>query len=581
MKLTDQQREAVNHNGNSMLIACPGSGKTRTIIAKMLRCIDLVKDTPRRVVCITYTNTAVDEIIRRLKFYGLNNSEDYCEVSTIHSFCLNNILRFFYWKLKDFQEGFIVLPSDSEVYLDYVSQMANKHGLNTYQQQSFESFNRKPNGEPITTSDIPKSVALEFWDILNNSKYIDFCNIVYLTYKLLSDNPSLVQNISSKFAYFLIDEFQDTTSLQVEIFKMISNVNNSNFFLVGDPEQSIYGFAGAEKDLMFQFADYLEAKYFPISGNFRSSPNIISLAESLIPRNPPMFSSGESSIYTEKPSITNTESINEAITDYFLPMVEDLGIPLGDSAILAPTYFNLLPLGKFLREYGVAVVGPGARPYKKRHLFASFAEQICAYIENPESTLLFSIERELFFLIQSITGKADFRIYSYEGRVILFKLLSEGQRLRNENPSARDWLINASNLFNDILLYEEYIPESCNSLIPESVSNMLQNMQDNKIDILNLTLSDLGMFANPRDNLKLLTMHGAKGREFSAVGIISLHDGRVPYHNKYYPLTEDGEAEAKRLLYVSITRAKRLLMIFTHNDDWRPPCRFLPNIKVQ
>ena len=89
------------------------------------------------------------------------------------------------------------------------------------------------------------------------------------------------------------------------------------------------------------------------------------------------------------------------------------------------------------------------------------------------------------------------------------------------------------------------------------------------------------MFASPDENLKLLTLHGAKGREFSAVALISLHDGRIPYHNRYNPLTQAGLEESRRLFYVGITRAKRLLMLFTDEQDYRPRCRFLDDIGLE
>ncbi len=100
------------------------------------------------------------------------------------------------------------------------------------------------------------------------------------------------------------------------------------------------------------------------------------------------------------------------------------------------------------------------------------------------------------------------------------------------------------------------------------------------VDIPNLALSDLGMFANQENNLKLLTIHQSKGREFTAVALIGLQDGIIPYHNKYSTLTTDGEAEARRLFYVAVTRARRILHLFTEKGDWRRVCRFLNGLPV-
>lgn len=577
MKLSEEQREAVDHQGNVVLVACPGSGKTRAIIAKLLRCVDSVRGTPRRVACITYTNSAVYEIENRLRVFGSAGDEDLCEVSTIHSFCLNNILRHYFWKIPEYRTGFCVCPTDSEEYTNLVERISEKHSLGNYAKQSFESLNRKPNGDPIVSSGITELAATEFWDELQKKGLIDFCNIVYHSYCILRDNPSLVSNIASKFASILIDEFQDTSRLQVEILKLLSAVGVSEFFLVGDPEQSIYSFAGAERELMFEFADSVEAKEFSLSGNFRSSIPIINCAEMLIPRTPKMFAAGPAKSFNDTPSYEHCSSNFAAITDGFLPAIEGLGIALGDSAILAPTWFQLLPLGRALREYGIPVVGPGARPYKKRHLFATLAEQVCAYIERPNTALIPAAERELFFLIQNVTGKADFRIFSFNGRRVVFRLLDEGGKLREKHEGAKNWLIESSQLYAKILYEEGLMPYELVPLLFESAKDILADMQDKKVDVENLTLKDLGMFADPASNLKLMTMHAAKGREFQAVGIISALDGMIPYHNYYNPLTDAGLEEGRRLFYVSVTRAKRLLMLFTQEDS-REPSRFITEL---
>jgi DNA helicase-2/ATP-dependent DNA helicase PcrA len=177
--------------------------------------------------------------------------------------------------------------------------------------------------------------------------------------------------------------------------------------------------------------------------------------------------------------------------------------------------------------------------------------------------------------VLNVTGKADFRIFSYDGRRVVFRLLREGQRLRDGHEGAVSWLHAASESFADILCEESVLPNHGRALLSESVQDMVADMQSRNVDTADLVLSDLGMFASPEDNLKLLTMHGAKGREFTAVALIAVHDGHIPYHNAYNPLTEEGCAEARRLLYVAITRAKRLLMVFTHPDPKRPPSRFL------
>lgn len=580
MKLTTEQSDAIRHTGHALVQACPGSGKTRAIIAKLLRCVDDVRDTPRRVTCITYTNAAVHEIEDRIRIYGASGDEDYCEVATIHGFCQNNVLRHFHWRLPEYADGYTILPSDSDQFGNYVDQIADKFDLNDYQKSQFELLNRSPSGAPITPADIPAAAAIEFWQLLQKHGFIDFCNIVYFSYRLLADDASLATVLGARFKHLLVDEFQDTSDLQVDILKLIAGTGLTTIFLVGDPEQSIYGFAGARRSLMFEFSNHLNAKPFPLSGNFRSSNPVVRSAELLLPRTPAMFAAGDWKDFTEEPYYAHADNNFAAITDFFLPAIEALTIPLGECAILAPNWFQLRPLGKQLREYGVAVVGPGARPYKRSHLFARLAEQVCAYIECPQPHVIRPIEKEIFQLVSNLTGKADFRIFTYDGRRIVFRLLHAARDLRAEHEAAAAWLSAAAQRFGDILVDERLVPSSCPALLTQSVDGMLADMTKAQVDVPNLTLSDLGMFADPDKNLKLLTIHQAKGREFTGVAIIGLHDGIIPYHNKYNALSSDGEAEARRLFYVAVTRSRRILHLFTEKGDWRPKCRFLKHLAI-
>ena len=557
------------------MVACPGSGKTRAIIARLLRSVDELRETPRRVACITYTNAAVYEIENRIRTYGRTGDDDYCDVSTIHAFCQYNVLRHYNWMLENFPDGLTVLPSDCDEFRAIVEELGNDYELDFFARQQFESLSRKPDGSPITS--LPNEAVYEFWKRLESNGYVDFCNLVYYSYQLLVENPHIVRGLAARYAFILVDEFQDTSALQVEILSLIAAERISTFFLVGDPEQSIYGFAGAEPELMFTFAKKIDAQVFPLSGNFRSSDQVIKRAEALILRDPPMFAAGEAKEFLDEPIKEHVENHIAGITDYFLPTLNELEIPFGDAAILAPVWYQLMPLGRFLRNYGVPVVGPGARPYRKNtHIFAGLAEQTCAYIEDPHSVSIRQVEKGLFSFIQNVTGTANFRVFDFEGRRTVARLMREAEQLRNRSMGAVGWLHSAANAFSDILHEDGFLPNHCRDILPESAADIIRDMErQDDVDVPNLTTSDLGMFANPEKNLKLLTMHGAKGREFAAVAVIGLHDGRVPYHNKHNPLSEAQLEESRRLMYVSVTRAKRFLVLFTDEEEYRPESRFL------
>jgi DNA helicase-2/ATP-dependent DNA helicase PcrA len=573
MKLTNPQRAAVLHDGNTLVEACPGSGKTRALAAKLLRCADEVRGSPRRIGCITYTTAAVYEIESRVQEYGVSGEEDYCDVSTIHAFCLNNVLRFFHWRLSAYRGGFTVLPSDSDRFGEIAREVCSAHDLDRRAIEQFELLGREPDGSPIVASPLTDVAAREFWRRLEEEGAIDFPSMIYWSYCLMTEWPSIADALAARFAWILVDEFQDTSALQVEILKLLAARGKTRFFLVGDPYQSIFGFAGARGDLFETFGLEVDAgRNWQLLDNFRSSRPVIEHAERLFRREPAMRASGEAARFEEEPEWVHVATPLDAITDYFLPKLDALGIPYGKAAILAPWWVTLLHLGRALREYGVPIMGPGARPYKRAHLFALLAEQVCMYIEEPDPRLIPRVERELFNLVGTVAGRFDYSVFGYKGRRTVMRLVGAGKAIREDSESGLLWLQRGSEAFSEILEEEGFLSEADARLLKESVADMEEEMKARGVDVQNLSVADIGMFASGERNMRLLTMHGAKGREFDAVAIVDLHEGKVP-HSSARTVAE--VEEGKRLLYVAITRARRVLMYVTDDKDGRAPSRFL------
>lgn len=583
MRLTAEQKDAVRCEQDLMLTACPGSGKTRVIISKLSRVIEEVRDTPRAVACITYTNTAVHEIEARLRHHIQPGDDAYYDICTIHSFCLNHVFRPFCHLIKGYKNGFKILTPDSTEFEQYVTATCEQYNRYNLTFRDFEEFTQlrvsvdgQPVGNALERGALTPDMALAYWKRIREAGFIDFANIIYYSYVLLQKRPEILSYVSAKFAWILVDEFQDTTDLQVEILSLIAGGERTRFLLVGDPCQSIFGFAGARPDLADEFAARIEARTdMQLSGNFRSSPPIIDHANVLYPRTPPMKALGCAKKYTNAPVWQHGNSAFEVITDYFLPTLEGLDIPVGDAAILAPTWYSLFPLGRRLREYGVSIVGPGARPYRRNRLFAPLAEQVCAYLMEPDPDAIVGIERTLFNTVLNATGRTYFSVFSYRGRVIVFRLLDGARQLHGVHMGGIAWLEAAARAFSDILIDEEYLSPQEDDLFAMSVEEMKTDMRNNKVDLANLTIADLGIYASPDAALKLSSLHNAKGREYRAVAMIDLHEGRIPF---YQVTTVEEIEEAKRLFYVGVTRAEQFLLYVTDNSDHRNrSSRFLGN----
>jgi len=580
MKLTTEQRHAVLCDDEDvMLTACPGSGKTRVIISKLLRAIDAVRGTPRAVACITYTNAGVHEIETRLRHHIQPGDELHFEVGTIHSFCLNHIFRPFCHLIDGYGQGFTVLTPDSPEFEEHVTAVCADYARRDQAVSSLDVFGNlriSTEGVPVgyERSNVTAEMALAFWKRIREAGFIDFASIIYHAYSLVSTRPELLSYVTARFAWILVDEFQDTTDLQVELLLLIAASGRTRFLLVGDPLQSIYSFSGARPDLAEAFAARIGARTdLTLSGNFRSSAPITDHANRLYARTPSMAAVGEAKAFTEEPMWHHGDSVFDVITDHFLPALDDLDIPLGEAAILARTWFPLYHLGRGLRDYGVSIVGPGARPYRRKREFAQLAEQACGYIVEPRPEAIAGIERTLFNTLLNVTGRPSFRIFSYAGRVTVFRLLHRARELRDAFPGAVAWLEAAAADFTEILIAEDYLTAAEGSVFLTSVEHMKEDMKSQGVDLPNLAIEDLGIYASPEAALTLSTIHNAKGREYQAVALIQVHDGSIPF---YQAKTAAEIEEEKRVFYVAITRAKRLLFYVTDTSHWRnTPSRFL------
>jgi DNA helicase-2/ATP-dependent DNA helicase PcrA len=577
--LTPEQRQAVSCPSNLLLTACPGSGKTRTLIAKLITEIESVRGTARSICAITYTNTAVQEIESRAADQLQPGDERYYSVSTIHAFCLNEIVRPFAWLRPGFKDALRVLTRDNpdfEAIAKYAMEKINYYNLTATTYDAFESLSVDSNGVIVglaSRDEAVKRAAPHFWERCAALNYIDFGTIVYGAFCLLRDHPHIARSLCAKYAWFLIDEFQDTTDLQIEILKRLYAGQRSRFFAVGDLAQSIYSFTGARPELVAPFGTHIEARTdLALTSNFRSSAKIVAHAERLFPRTPSMIPRGPDREYPVDPILVKGVTAFQAITEQYLPALEAQKIPLGDATILAKDWASLIALTRELRQFGTPVVGPGARPYKRSRLFAALAEQLCGAIVDPHPETSRQLDRALFHAVQDASGATRLDVFTHAGRVAIVRLMREARRL-SENPGALNWLDAMSQATGEILRQAEFVDRSQAGLFYASVQEMKSDMQQQKVDMANLTIDDLGLFASPRRALRLSTIHFAKGREYGAVALIGLRTGTFPHYR-----SEDVQAE-KRLFYVGVTRARKLLMYIAERDRWgNPPSPFLgPN----
>lgn len=580
MRLTNEQRDAVGCDSSVFLTACPGSGKTSVITAKLGRCLEEVESTPRSVACITYTNAAVHEIESRVRRSLGVRDEWALDISTIHAFCLNNIFRPYSHRLPHFQHGFKVIGQDSEEFESLVQETRSAFSKRATGRDTDEfgqlriTAEKLTVGAPIVSGTISPAEASHFWRLMYERRQVDFASLLYHSLTLCLTYPEICDHLSARFAWILVDEFQDTTDLQVAIFEEVHRRGNTKFFLVGDLYQSIFGFAGAAPALAESFAERIGAlRDFALSGNFRSAPAIIDDANAIFPRVPAMTAEGRHKGLALQTELVIASNPTQAVTDCFLPRIAELGIPLGESAVLANSWFKLMPIAKELRIRGIPVLGPGARPYRRQRLFATVAERICGHLCEPDFEALVGVERSLYDMILEVTNRAPHRLFTYDGRRLIYQILSDAANARDRSAGGMEFLYLLAARVSAHLLTENYIRTPEAETLRESVEEMERDVRKNNIDPESLSIEEMGILARPKRAVKLLTFHAAKGREFSAVAMVDLNEGSIPF---YQLRTEEEFAEAQRLFYVGLTRAQKYLMYAPDTRDYRnTPSRFV------
>jgi DNA helicase-2/ATP-dependent DNA helicase PcrA len=544
-----------------------------------------VRDSTRRIACITHTNAAADEIDYRLRENSFSDDELYYEVSTIHGFALQNILRPFHHLLPEFRAGFTILTSDMEAYSVKAHELIEQYGLQGFAFEEFERIQRAPDGGPSQVGTLPADLQLEWFEWLDENAYVTLNEMVYHSGRLVITYPHITSAIASRFEWILVDEFQDSSPGQIVILKEIHRYRRTTFFCVGDPNQSIYRFAGASPELLVEFANHIDAnREHRLTGNFRSSANICAIAEMLCLSDPPMHAVGEYADCDVLPRHQTVADPASGILDEFLPAVRMLGIPLGKVAILASWWVSLFRLARELRAHNIPVIGPGSRPYKRSHLIAQLVESVGAYLESPEAEIAIAVQRALYVFLVNLPDRGGPSVFDFKGRVAVCRLLAEARAARIDSPLAVDWIAEAAARFSRVLLATEMLSSSGAAILQGSAAEMVEDIQGRE-GWNRLMIQDLGIFARPGDCIQLLTVHKAKGREFEAVAVIDAHDGRIP-HFSIGRITDEVERQAqydesRRVVYVASTRAMRLLMFFSDRTDYRNrPSPFLAEMRL-
>ena len=290
---SDQQKVVDFDDGPVLVWACPGAGKTRVLTERVRRLLS-TKDGFFRVLALTFTNKAAYEMIERLS--NVEEVDERTYIGTIHSFC-TEILRKHGALIGLDTEPVILESSEDRIKIlsDVLEEPENiallpnskdKKGkekcLNRFLDEITSLKKNLTTPEMLEAGDIKRIYKL-YNEELRSYNFIDFDDILVLTYTLFQNHPNIVDLYGRQFRYICVDEAQDLNEAQYEVVASLSRANRSNVMMVGDPNQSIFSFNGASPEYMSRFRDEFGAEVFQLKENFRSSAKVLQAAKGILP----------------------------------------------------------------------------------------------------------------------------------------------------------------------------------------------------------------------------------------------------------------------------------------------------------
>jgi len=559
--LNDEQVAAISEPNNVFLIACPGSGKTRTLTYKIAFELSNLEDPKKWIVAITYTHRAADEIRDRIEILGVDTSQLW--IGTIHAFCLEWILKpygIYHEKLKN---GFKIVNSyDSEEIISTICAGIRTERINYGECSHYYT----PRGLTLTSARnkilLVRAVLESYHHHLEENNQIDFEQILYFTHEILSSNSSIAKIVSNLFSYVLIDEYQDTKEIQYSIVASIIKASQGRMrtFIVGDPNQAIYGSLGGYAITHLELELLAQVPFTPMTldKNYRSSRRIINYYRNFNVTPSATVAEGE---YRDHPSIitydqiTHKDNLVEQVSRYIEHSIKDLGILDQDICVIAPWWMHLAALTRNLvnRLPQYSFDGPGLVPFSRD--IDNFWFKLTQIILTEPSPNMY---------VKRLRWASDI-LYDMELALVDIHSITPKQLLKTVNSISIDEddglaYLRAffKSLFSELGIDFTFYPMLKEHY--ESFFNSTQNRINRLRNESELFATDIDAFRRafkPRTGIKVSTIHGVKGGEYDVVITFGLLQGLVPNFND--PSVES----AKKLLYVIGSRARKNLHLIS------------------
>ena len=605
--LNPQQRQAVTSTkGPILVLAGAGSGKTRVIIQRIAWLIQVEQVLPAEILAVTFTNKAAREMQDRLKD-KLRGQQKGVQLSTFHSLGVQ-LLREHIDQL-GYRSNFVIY--DTQDQQSVIKGIMEDHdledsGLIDAKGVHYEIGQAKNRGlgpdhflqqRDSTRSTQVGQVFAEYQRVLKGCNAIDFDDILLLTLKLFEEHSEAMEPIRERYHYLMVDEYQDTNRVQYQLMCHLCQ-RHRNLCVVGDDDQSIYGWRGADIRNILDFErDFPEAKIIRLEQNYRSTPTILKAANQAISQNPQRM---PKELWSQKPTGVPLEWIEgkdeaeelELVARRIKIQVLRHGRSHSDYAILFRSNFQSRLIEETLRDSGIPyqVIG-GTSFYERKEVKDALA--YLKVIHNHSDEV--SLHRIINYPRRGI-GKTSLIQANYYCQLLRKPLFEICKQARQHSRIPTEAAMSMESFAQMILRYRQrFQQEPLGEVLRELLSDvgLIRDLETQKVDpktkekrvgfVLEL-MRGLDRFVeqNPEKRLRdylervmlftqndreeesvsnqvtLMTLHSAKGLEFPYVFLVGMAEGVFPNQRS---LDESGEEEERRLCYVGITRAREELTL--------------------
>ncbi len=609
--LNDKQKEAVTYlNGPLLIVAGAGSGKTKVLTSRICHIILSKKADPSEILAVTFTNKAASEMRNRILFNLKKKNFGIPWVGTFHAICVKILRK--HARAANLNYNFTILDQEDQKKL--IKNICKSENIDTkkispnFILNIIEKWKNKgwyPADVLLKKSERLEASFLKIYEIYQSKlldlNACDFNDLILHCIKIFENNPDITKMYSKNFKYILVDEYQDTNFIQSKWLKLLAE-ENKNICCVGDDDQSIYSWRGAEIKNFLEFDKiYTDTKIIRLEKNYRSTQNILSVASSLISNNEnrvgkTLFTDGEDgeSVYLDSYRSGKDEAIGIG------ERIEKLKskFNLNNISILVRAIFQTREFEERFLKIGIPyrIIG-GIKFYERAEIKDCIA--YLRIINQPRDDLSFeriinvpkrSIGETTIKTIYDYAKKNGFSLEDGAKKMIELNLIKPKPKIGlNSILSLIDkWRFELQKKINHVKLLQIILDES-------GYSQMLKDKKDleneNRLENIKELLNAMKEFDNLESFLEhvalatsidqdwegqkvnLMTMHSSKGLEFDIVFLPGWEEGLFPHQKSMEEKGQSGLEEERRLAYVGITRAKKIAHIsFSINrfyqGDW-------------